>query len=138
MKECGKCKVHKTLNDFYRHGPSKDGFRNICKECSILYRNTVGKERQLKNRYGISINQYNDLFNKQSGNCAICGVHQSELKISLAVDHCHKTGEIRGLLCGNCNRGIGYLKDDQRNIEKALDYLKRFNDKQYTHLSCPL
>jgi len=67
---------------------------------------------------------YNDLFAEQQGKCAICSIHQTQLKKSLAVDHCHKTGEVRGLLCSSCNTGIGQLKDSCDLLEKAIKYLK--------------
>jgi len=81
------------------------------------------KEQKLKKNYGISLEQYNEMFDKQKGRCAICGTHQNELKQMLSVDHCHETNRIRGLLCNGCNRGIGYLKDDIRIVENALKYL---------------
>jgi hypothetical protein len=64
-------------------------------------------ERYLKLYYGITLIQYNEIFNSQNGCCKICGTHQSELKKALFVDHDHKTGKIRGLLCHQCNIGIG-------------------------------
>ena len=59
----------------------------------------------------------------QDGKCAICSNPQENRR--LAVDHCHKTGKVRGLLCQGCNTGIGGLKDDTERIKKAIDYLKK-------------
>lgn len=131
MKKCTKCSKTRNLIEFYKHGPSKDGYRNHCIECCLEYRNSKGKAKQLKQRYGISIDEYNVIFEEQNGCCAICKIHQSELKISLSVDHSHETGENRGLLCGKCNRGIGFLNDSIENLEGAISYLKRFL-KQHT------
>lgn len=85
-------------------------------------RKEIDRLRTLKER-GLSIDQYNILFKQQEGKCAICGTHQDKLKQSLCVDHNHKTNQIRGLLCGKCNRGIGYLNDDVNVLEKAIQYL---------------
>jgi hypothetical protein len=75
----------------------------------------------LNKRYGISINVYNDLFKQQKGACGIC--KKSLGKKHLALDHNHKTGEIRGLLCGNCNLHLGYF--EKINLKSITQYLKR-------------
>ena len=75
------------------------------------------------------------MYIKQGGFCAICGTHKKPalaegeaLKMSeiLCIDHCHFTGRVRGLICNNCNAGIGNLKDSIKNLEKAIYYLKSF------------
>ena len=76
----------------------------------------------LKRNYSISIEEYNELFTKQGGVCAICG---RESKKSLGVDHEHKTGKVRGLLCSNCNTAIGQLNDDPKLLLKAIAYLTK-------------
>ena len=85
------------------------------------------KEHHLKSKYNIDLNKYNEMFNGQHGNCAICGLHQSELKLSLSVDHGHDTNCVRGLLCNNCNMAIGLLKESTDILIRAVDYLKRNN-----------
>ena len=85
--------------------------------------NPKEREYRLKKNHNISQEQYNTIFNNQSGCCAICKTHQSELKLILRVDHNHMTNEIRGLLCNDCNRGIGLLKDSDSILEQALDYI---------------
>jgi hypothetical protein len=82
------------------------------------------KNSFLVKNYGISIEQYNELFLKQNGCCKICGRHQSEFKRSLAVDHCHDTKKIRGLLCHHCNQGIGAFFEDILIMERAINYIK--------------
>ena len=77
----------------------------------------------LKTTFGITLEGYNKLFELQSGCCAICGIHQSELNTNLAVDHDHKTGRVRALLCSRCNTGLGQFKEDVEIIKKALEYL---------------
>lgn len=76
----------------------------------------------LMSEYNISLEEYNSMLCAQNGVCAICG--GSKIKgSSLAVDHCHKTGKVRGLLCFNCNAGIGQLKDSHALVLRAAKYL---------------
>lgn len=82
-----------------------------------------------KRRYGITSEQYNKQFEQQKGCCAVCGKHQSELKRALGVDHNHETKETRGLLCGECNRALGFLKEDIETIKALLEYVYRYNIK---------
>ena len=70
-----------------------------------------------------TLEDYNELLEKQNFCCAICGQHQSELTKALAVDHDHETGKVRGLLCFNCNSGLGALGDNVEGLLKALDYI---------------
>lgn len=77
----------------------------------------------LKKNFGISEEQWNQLRKQQNYQCAICGITEEENKKNLAIDHDHSTGEIRGLLCSNCNAGIGFLKDSPEYINKAYKYL---------------
>lgn len=81
-------------------------------------------------RYGITLKEYNALLKKQNNVCAICGgVETATLNgiiKKLAVDHCHKTKMVRGLLCDRCNRGLGYFKDNIKTINNSLKYLKKY------------
>lgn len=87
---------------------------------------------RLKTRYGLTVEQYNQLFEKQEGKCALCGKHQSELKTRLAVDHDHQSSEIRSLLCSYCNlRVIGRMRKD--TINRIYNYLH----STYTGLFVP-
>ncbi len=79
----------------------------------------------LKRMYGLTYEQYEEILIKQEYRCAICKIHQNELKYKLAVDHNHKTGKIRGLLCSRCNKGIGFLYDNPIILEQAITYLKQ-------------
>lgn len=81
------------------------------------------RDRHLKLTYGITLDDYNKMFQKQEGCCASCGVHQSELKQPLFVDHDHKTGEVRALLCRHCNTALGYVKDDVNILKSLVNYL---------------
>lgn len=73
--------------------------------------------------YDMTVSKYNELYDSQNGCCAICGKHQVELVKALAVDHCHKTNIVRGLLCSRCNLFLGLVHDDVSILSKACDYL---------------
>lgn len=77
-----------------------------------------------KTRYGIDIQQVEEMRRKQKNCCAVCGRRKG--KRHLHLDHCHQTGKIRGLLCHNCNRGLGYFGDQPALLVKAAHYLRRF------------
>ena len=81
-------------------------------------------KHSLKKNYGITPDDYNQMFSEQEGCCAICGIHQTETKHKLHVDHCHETGAIRGLLCKNCNFALGNFKDSVVNLSSAIKYLE--------------
>lgn len=77
----------------------------------------------LRTAYGLTSDDYNDMFIEQGGSCAICGTHQSELKRKLAVDHCHKTNINRGLLCDACNTALGLMKENPDIMRNMIKYL---------------
>lgn len=80
----------------------------------------------IKKKYNITKEEYEALFAKQRGRCAICRVRATDApKGFLCVDHNHKTGKVRGLLCWNCNVAIGHLRDNAKLLRKAIDYLAR-------------
>jgi len=81
------------------------------------------KKQSLRKRYGITLEQYNTLFAKQRGLCATCSIHQSQLRRALCVDHDHMTGQIRGLLCDDCNIALGHLRDDKTTLSVMIEYL---------------
>lgn len=86
-----------------------------------------GRQRAyiLFQKYGITMDGYNELFAKQKGCCAICGRHQSDFKRCFAVDHDHETNVVRGLLCHHCNIAIGHFFEDIDTLKKAVMYLKK-------------
>jgi hypothetical protein len=81
----------------------------------------------LKHKFGINEQIYNEMLARQNNGCAICKKTTSGDKRTkhLAVDHCHKTGVVRGLLCAACNKGIGLFKDSQQNLTNAIAYLQK-------------
>jgi hypothetical protein len=90
---------------------------------------TYAREYLLKCKYGITLEQYNEIFNRQNGKCAICKRDKSCSKYNtLNVDHNHITNKIRGLLCNNCNLGLGYFKDSKDLLNAAINYLINIGD----------
>jgi len=84
------------------------------------------RKRFLLQLYGITVEQYDDILKSQNGGCKICG-KQCKSGRKLAVDHDHKTKKVRGILCMNCNKGIGHFLDDPILLKKALTYLEDSN-----------
>ncbi len=83
----------------------------------------------MQRNYGINLADYDCMYHEQDGLCAICHLPQnSKRNTRFCVDHDHDTGEVRGLLCDSCNRGIGLLKDDPRLLENAAKYLRSFKE----------
>lgn len=136
---CSKCGKNKPLNDFPNHGDGyvrKDGrqhWKTVCKDCHAAYarewrRNNPRKytetRRQGKWRrnYGISSDDYYKILDGQSGGCAICGKNTNG--DMLAVDHDHKNGEVRGLLCHRCNTALGLVDDCAEVLRKMIAYLE--------------
>lgn len=103
----------KTKNaKYYPNGKSKEAVA------------AYNRQHALKRYYGLSVEQYNLMLEVQNGICAICSrtCHRGK---RLVVDHCHKTQRLRGLLCSNCNSGIGLLDDNPELLENASRYLRR-------------
>jgi len=86
------------------------------------------REKDLKRRFGLSLGEYDDLIQKQQGGCAICG-GKDQTGRRLSVDHDHSTDQVRGLLCGNCNRALGAFQDNPVLIERAARYLRSFRKR---------
>ena len=112
MKKCPSCGELKMRYDFKGQG--------FCPPCKKAY----NKRYRLMREWGLSWDQYLEM---SKDGCQICGCSESEAgERGFAVDHCHDTGRIRGVLCQNCNRGIGLLGDDPVRLEKAVRYLHKF------------
>lgn len=79
----------------------------------------------LKWRFGITLDQYDQMLKDQAGVCAICGTTNTAPRDTFCVDHCHATGAVRGLLCHKCNVCIGQAADDPQLLRKAVAYLER-------------
>ena len=111
--------------------------RNHCStECYFEYQKKIrpptdntsdaSRNSKYKWRYGITLEEYNVMLASQDNCCKVCNIHEDKLSKKLCVDHDHKTGEVRGLLCADCNIGLGNLKDDPEIIENLLTYIKEY------------
>ena len=152
-KTCNSCQITKDAQEFSKRTKNgKIGLQSNCKSCNKLYRQSrkeqerqyrkeyrkrtpvQQKNKMLKYSYGITIEEYNNLSTLQDGLCAICK-NNTPL---LVVDHNHSCCAgpkscskcIRGLLCRNCNLGLGYFKDNKKTLKSAIKYLKHFSDEE--------
>ena len=140
MKTCTKCREAKPLSEFWHDRSKKHGFSARCKPCKTkdhnVYRKAKGydakryaknptreRERHLIRKYGVTLADYQEMYSSQEGRCAICRKQQER---AFDVDHNHATGEVRGLLCTNCNRMLGHAGDSAINLRAAADYLESF------------
>lgn len=151
MKVCSKCKEEKPLKSFYKRRDRVNGYKSQCISCSnkesknyynnnrkkrIEYRRRYQKlnpkkvkDTQIKYKYGITIEKFDQMYQKQGGVCKICGmeetaIHNKTKKIrALCIDHNHVSGEIRGLLCSECNRMLGRARDNPLILIKGAKYL---------------
>lgn len=128
MKVCSSCGVEKPLTDFYSNTHKYTSCKHCKNEKSKAWaasnKHKVKEHRRktrLKTIYGMSLEDYQTMFDAQEGKCALCG--EKEEKKSLAVDHCHITGKIRALLCTNCNTILGKAHDNSSLLIKMADYL---------------
>lgn len=132
-KKCSKCGILKSASQFYKdiHHPRQLSSHCIqCRKKADKKRRKIPdrkKNQHLKHYYGITAQTYRQMEAEQDGVCAIC--KQPEKAIlngktkHLAVDHCHATKKVRGLLCSNCNNAIGKFKDDINLLYSAIEYL---------------
>ena len=123
---CPQCGLDKSPEEFPRHRGSKTGRHTYCKPCH----NERSKGYKLKShgghgnyllvhRYGIARDQVDRLLAAQNGVCAICKTAEPK-----HVDHCHDSRKVRGLLCLNCNQGVGRFEDDLPTLRRAIEYLR--------------
>lgn len=136
-KKCSICYNNLPLNKFSKHSRARDGLQNSCKECSSSYGKSWESDpnnrrrRKLRQKYDMTLEEYNQMLHDQNYSCAICGskeTRNSKYEF-LPVDHCHKTGKVRGLLCDFCNVGLGRFEDDVERLQNAIKYLSTFYTK---------
>lgn len=143
-KRCSKCGIAKSLDSFYKS--MRNGLRK-CKACQyamckanvqahpereMLRRMQPKNKAYMRNyklvrNYNITVDEYNEMFTAQMGLCAICGLPSSK---RLCVDHDHKTGHIRNLLCRVCNNTVGWLEADPIRAYNAVDYVETWKRAQ--------
>ena len=140
-KKCTVCRELQPFENFHNLKRSNDGKGYRCKSCDRLARllwkdnnreraRISQRARNLKHRFGITLEEYAALFKKQGNRCAICAAVSNKTAGSgtywnFSVDHCHVSGKIRGILCNRCNRSIGLFEDDATLLREAAKYLDR-------------
>lgn len=140
LKVCTVCHETKNVSEYNKNRSRVDGLANDCRGCRkqaarTRYQHIAARQRKrptwtgrqhaykLK-KYGLTACQYTLMRIEQSDLCAICG-QRDDAPRSLAVDHCHETGRIRGLLCSPCNLALGSMRDDPARLMAAARYLSR-------------
>jgi hypothetical protein len=127
-KKCTKCELEKPIDNFYRNKKGPLGRSSECKDCTNArqkanYDPIKNRSKNLKTRFGLSLEDYDQMLLDQSGCCKICGTNSPGNKGRFVVDHNHTTNEVRGLLCWSCNVGIGHLQDNPSILLSAFNYL---------------
>lgn len=140
-RKCCQCKqeLELTLDNFPANAYQLEGFSCYCHTCHNknrrkYYKSDIEKSRKsrrkqvFKREYGITHEDYDRMELEQEGKCAICGgVPVNGRGKRLVVDHDHSTGQVRQLLCSACNFGIGNFNDNTELMNKAIQYLAKFN-----------
>lgn len=130
-KTCNVCQIELPIENFHKMSSSPDGKQYTCKSCKrekgIQYEkenSLLRRCQMLRRRYGITHDIYMEMEKKQLGKCKICHSNKRNgSKKWLDVDHCHKTGRVRGLLCNQCNQALGLLKDCPDRLIRIQEYL---------------
>ena len=135
LKKCSDCQVEKPLDDFHKNSNRPPHNRaGRCKPCAAVYSANwyqANKDRLIPRmrktayarRYKFTVEEYEILLAEQGNGCAICKAITGSNGKRLSVDHNHQTGVVRGLLCDDCNIGLGKFKDNPSLLAKAINYL---------------
>jgi hypothetical protein len=118
-KKCSSCELKKPVSELSKRHTTPDKLNPSCKACR--------RNRSIA-RYGLSRDAYDALVKLQGDKCGICGKSRAEATLKYEdwnIDHDHKSGLVRGLLCGNCNTGLGLSGDDPSMLENAIRYLSQ-------------
>ena len=134
---CTVCNEFKTLDAFAIRKTHRIGKPvSVCTPCKVEKNRRrrqenpdhvadIERRSKFKRQYGITLDDYNNMLDKQGGGCGICGSETAGNRTKyFAVDHCHETGKVRGLLCTKCNRGLGLFNDNPKHLLNAVNYLK--------------
>jgi hypothetical protein len=130
-KRCSTCKRTLSVDSFYKNAHRADGRHTQCSECSrrnfTTWRSKLTPEKKVERhrkwllaQYGMTLEDFEEMAEEQDYSCAIC----LEVR-ALVVDHNHETGEVRGLLCNECNMALGKFRDDPGLLRRAMCYLRR-------------
>lgn len=155
-KKCSRCRKTKRVQEFSKDRSRADGLQPRCKSCAKEvkarslskltpekirrhkdqiaewkysnkeYRQFYEWSRKLKLNYGMEVQDYCLIMERQNDHCAICGVDFNDYDGIIGVDHCHITGIVRGILCNSCNHGLGCFKDSRQNLNSAICYLDKY------------
>lgn len=119
MKTCSRCGETKELSCFSKRSNRPSGIQSKCKDCEREVRRKYWKPHEKIRR---ELNIIDDLFEElmKVTHCQTCGIHITGKK---CIDHCHKTKEVRGILCHNCNTALGLIKDNKQTLQNMLQYL---------------
>ena len=133
-KQCPTCGDEKPVPQFYADQSKKDGLSHECKECKKARSLKVkqcpewSRNNHLVKTYGLTAGDIDEIEKFQGSMCAICGTDEPAGKNNQwHVDHCHDTGEVRGLLCSPCNMALGLFKDSADTMREAIRYLSEFD-----------
>lgn len=152
---CNACGIEKDIDEFYNDKSRIGGKSYTCKKCKnshsktyqsrltqddydngvlnnakrraryyAKYKDTSIKNYGLIRKYGIDIDKFNEMLEETNGVCQICG---NDMK-KVVIDHNHRTGKVRGIICGHCNSLLGFAKDDIKTLEMCIKYLEKNND----------
>ncbi len=147
---CSECQQHLPVENFYRNPAVKSGLSRVCKPCATVRTTRSrqknpeaanarqrawalknperararGRKAALKRKYGLTPEDVNEMLEEQNGLCGICRkALDVAIPRSIHVDHCHKGGRVRGILCQDCNIMLGNAKDNPETLRRAADYL---------------
>jgi hypothetical protein len=119
-KTCPICNIIKPLSEFFSY--KIGSHHSCCKNCSKSKSHIYHKNTYRYAKYGITKEQFDELFKNQNGKCPICTI---DLKEEIHIDHDHLTGQVRGVLCGKCNKGLGQFNDNIESLTNAIKYLSK-------------
>ena len=137
MKTCKICGETKPFTEYYKTNKTGKYYHGKCKSCFVAkqqegYTKEIGRDKNLRYTYGITLQQYNTMLLEQNYQCKVCGTTDPGGRQSgrggsadtMVVDHCHETGRVRGLLCHRCNRCLGLLSDEVTVLRNMIKYLE--------------
>lgn len=156
FRRCARCKEVQPLHEFLKTTPNgcKGCYCHPCRrerskeftkknpgrynDAKKTYREKNQTDINLRSRcgsYGITVSEYLEMFRVQNGKCKICGVPHLEADRGLFIDHSHKSGKVRGLLCFHCNSMLGHAKESTVTLKNAIEYIEVETAGSYTQES---
>ena len=152
MKKCRVCGIEKPIEGYYKRNDTHKAWWDPCRDCVLTARKIDYHKRKehmteaarrhrkkhpekirdtkLRQAYGVGSDYYNERLAEQGGVCAGCRQNVKTIwkgrVVAMAIDHDHKTGKNRGVLCLNCNRALGSLRDNINILQNLIDYLNKY------------